>query len=233
MRLKGKVALITGASSGIGKAIAERFAEEGASLALVARRAAPLRALSLALKPARALAFPLDVGEEAAVGTLMEEVARRLGGLQVLVNAAGGPLFKRLDRMSLSEWETLMAAHLRGLFLCCRAALPHLVQQGGDIINISSAAALMGYPKSSAYSAAKAGVLGFTKALAAELKPKGVRVTALSLGSVDTPFFDRAPKPLPREKMLRPREVAELALFIVSQPRGVEIDELRVMPGWR
>ncbi|MFQ6110899.1 MAG: SDR family oxidoreductase [Nitrospinota bacterium] len=233
MKLKGKVALITGASSGIGKAIAERFAEEGASLALVARRAAPLRALSLALKPARTLAFPLDVSDEVAVGTLVEEATRRLGGLHILVNAAGGPLFKRLDSMSLTEWETLMAVHLRGLFLCCRAALPYLTRQGGDIVNISSAAALRGYPRSSAYSAAKAGVLGFSKALAAELKPRGVRVTALSLGSVDTPFFDRAPKPLPRDKMLRPEEVAELALFIVSQPRGVEIEELKALPGWR
>jgi len=188
MLLTGKVTIVTGAGRGIGRAIATRFAQEGSTVALVARTQAEIQRVAAELTSAghRAAAIRADVSLEPDCQAILHETRRQFGQIDILVNNAGvlGPT-KSVDEISPNEWDEVIAVNLRGPFLLSRLVLPEMYQRGwGAIVNISSVAAKGAFQWNSPYSASKAGLLGFTRTLAAEAARKGVRVNAICPGPV-------------------------------------------------
>ncbi len=190
-RFNGRVAVVTGAGSGIGRAVARRLASEGASVAVldvVGTSAAETAGLVTA-DGGTAFAQPCDVTGEDSVTTAIAAAADRLGPPTVVCNVAGVGGFYRTVDMPLDRWQQILAVNLTGPFLVCRACLPHLLERGGSIVNVASNTALMGQPYSAAYCASKAGLLMFSKALAAELMTRRIRVNVVAPGGVDTPLI--------------------------------------------
>jgi 3-oxoacyl-[acyl-carrier protein] reductase len=186
--LHGRVALVTGAARGIGAAIAERLARDGAAVAVLDLDPAATMATVAAIEDADgiALAVGADVSDEASVSEAVERVVAQLGGLDILVNNAGVLRDNLLFKMSQDDWDTVMSVHLRGAFLCSRAAQRHMVDaKFGRIVNLSSVSAL-GNRGQANYSAAKAGLQGFTRTLAIELGPFGITVNAVAPGFIET-----------------------------------------------
>jgi NAD(P)-dependent dehydrogenase (short-subunit alcohol dehydrogenase family) len=212
--LAGTTAVVTGASRGIGRAIALRLAEAGADVALWAREAGALQRVAdevIALG-GRALATPCDVADAAAVGRAAELVRRALAPVTIVVNNAGAVLRKPTVDTSDAEWRRVMAVNLDGTFHVTRAFLPDLTRAGGRVINISSIAGREGTPLLAAYCAAKHGVIGLTRALAEELRAAKVCVNAICPGSVDTIMLrDGMPGASPD---MSPDDIARTALFL-------------------
>jgi 3-oxoacyl-[acyl-carrier protein] reductase len=197
-RLLGKTALITGGNTGIGRAVALAYADEGADVAIAwLAREPEARSLVDAIerKGRRALAVRTDVTVERDVRALVADVRQAFGRIDVLVNNAGIQKPQALTEMSVEDWDRMMAVHLRGAFLCCREVAPVMIaQRSGRIIVLTSQLAYLGRPRYTAYSAAKGGLLTFTRALAQELAPHGILVNSVSPGLIDTGF-----DPLPEE----------------------------------
>ena len=233
MKLKDRVAIVTGAGRGIGRAVALAFAREGASVALAARTASELDAVAAEIKSGagRALAVPTNVTREESVAALVEKVLAGFKKVDVLVTAAGVAAFAPLVDTKPEDWDRIMAVNLRGVFLACRAVLPPMMnQRRGTIINIVSVAARRAIPGGAAYAASKHAVLGLSQVLAEEMRPHGVRVGALSPGAVDTALWDAVPNPPDRSRMLRPEDVAEAALLMASLPPGASLEDLTLLP---
>lgn len=227
--LAGRCALVTGASSGIGRATARALTAEGARIALAARDRTSLESLARELPGSLALAC--DVTDAAAVAATVASVAEGLGGLDLVVAAAGLGRFGDTASFPVEDWDEVLDVNLRGTFLVVREALPHLRRSGGHLITLSSVAAVRAFPGSAAYCAAKAGVRALAQVVAEENRRQGVRVTNLVVGSVDSPFWDRAGgTELPREKMLRPEDVARAIVQAAAQPPGASLDEIVLMP---
>ncbi len=191
-RLAGKIALITGGNTGIGRGVALAYAEEGADVAIAwIAREGDARSLvaEVERRGRRALAVRCDVTSEADVQALVRSTVERFGRLDVLVNNAGIQKAQPITEMSVDDWERMMAVHLRGGFLCSREAARVMIPQGsGRIILLTSQLAYIGRPNYTAYSAAKGGLLTFTRALAQELAPHGILVNAIAPGLIDTGF---------------------------------------------
>ncbi|MGH8617396.1 MAG: SDR family NAD(P)-dependent oxidoreductase [Burkholderiales bacterium] len=191
-RLEGKAALITGGNTGIGRAVALAFAAEGADVAIgwIAQADAAERLVQeLRAAGRRAQAYQADVTDERAVVDLMRTVVSAFGRIDVLVNNAGIQRAQPLTEMSAADWDAMMAVHLRGTFLCTREAAKHMIpRQQGSIINVCSQLGYIGRANYAAYSAAKGGVIAFTRAVAKELAPHGVLVNGVSPGLIDTGF---------------------------------------------
>jgi 3-oxoacyl-[acyl-carrier protein] reductase len=218
MKLEGRTAVVTGAGSGIGRAIAELFVKEGARVVVndVKREAAETTARALG---ERAHAIAADVSDSAAVREMFAEVERRFGGLDILVNNAGigetGDRREEVNRkgeaqlaelmmsgkiqshwditptISDEEWQQMMGVHLNGTFFCTREALKLMVRKNrGSIVNLSSVAALRGIPVAAHYGASKAGILGLTRSVAQEMASRGIRVNAICPGWVETPMTE-------------------------------------------
>ena len=233
MRLAGQVALVTGAGRGIGRAVAAAFAREGALVVLAARSTRELASVQREIEAAggRALAAPTDVRQEPAVAALVTRTLAEGGRLDCLVTAAGLAAFAPVADAKTEDWDQLIAVNLRGVFLCCRAALPAMTAQGrGTIINIGSIVTSRTLPGSGAYTAAKYGLLGFSRVLAEEMRPHGVRVGVLSAGATDTPLWDDVPQPPDRALMLKPELIAEAALLMATLPPGATLEELTLLP---
>ena len=233
MRLAGQVALVSGASRGIGRAIALAFAREGARVALLARRRGDLELVARAIESdgGSALVVPGDAAEEDTARRAVEAALARFGRLDCLVTAQGAGAFGPLEASRVQDWDAMLRANLTATYLLCRAALPAMLAAGqGTIIALVSLAAVRAIPGCAAYTASKAGVLGLVRALAAEVRGRGVRVAALSPGAVDTPFWDEIPSPPDRSRMLRPEAVAEAALLIATQPPGAFVEEIVLAP---
>jgi NADP-dependent 3-hydroxy acid dehydrogenase YdfG len=232
--LEGKVALVTGAGRGIGRAIALAFAAEGAAVALVARSRADLAGLAGEVREstgARVLAVPADVTQDAAVETLVEHVTGELGRIDVLVTSAGTAAFAPVAESKPGDWDAMLAVNLRAVMVCCRAVLPTMMRQrSGTILNVSSIAAKRALPGSAAYTATKMAVVGFSRVLAEELRAHGVRVGVLVPGAVDTPLWDTVGATPPREKMLRPEDVARAAVLMAALPAHASLEELTILP---
>jgi 3-oxoacyl-[acyl-carrier protein] reductase len=178
-----------------------------------------------------ALAVPADAADEVSAAGAVERAVRHFGRLDVLVTAQGTGRFGPLEASTAVEWDATMAANLRATYLLCRAALPTMLAAGrGTIVNVISLAAVRAIPGSAVYTASKAGALGFTRALAAEVRGRGVRVAAVSPGAVDTPFWDAIPEPPDRSRMLRPAAVAEAVLLVVTQPAEAFVEEVVLAP---
>ena len=210
-RLAGGTAVVTGASRGIGRAIALRLAEAGADVALWARSADALAEVAAAIGP-RARPFTVDVADSRAVQRAADEVRRTMPPVRTLVNNAGSVLRKATAEITDDEWRSVMAINADGTFYVTRAFLADLTRSGGRIINISSRAGREGTPLLASYCAAKHAVVGFTRALAEELRAAKVCVNAICPGSVDTAML-REGLPDARPDMT-PDEIARTAVWL-------------------
>jgi NAD(P)-dependent dehydrogenase (short-subunit alcohol dehydrogenase family) len=219
-RLDGRTALVIGASRGIGRQAALTLAEAGAAVVLGARSADDLEKVAAAAREAgapQALAIPTDATEEAAVEALVTRAAEVGGKLDVLVHVAGGQqFFAALADTRTSGWDKVVSLNLRGAFLACRAALPHM-PRGGAIVNVASVAGLRGTPSVGPYGAAKAGLIAMTRTLAVEAAPLGVRVNCLAPGWVRTELTRR---------LWSDPETSRATLAGVPMERWGEVDEL-------
>ena len=218
--LAGQVAIITGASRGIGRAAAFAFAAEGASVVLAARDANALTATADAIVAAggRALAVAMDVASEADVAALFAATEATYGPVTILVNAAGAVANRPFVEMDTTTWDTVINTNLRGTFLCCRAAFQTMqAHSGGVIVNFSS---LSGVPKvekfpgMSAYIVSKFGVAGLSEILAVEGRPHNIRVIAVSPGAVDTEMLRQAAPHL--KAGMTPEQMARILVFLVG-----------------
>ena len=192
MRLAGQVALVSGASRGIGRAVALAFAREGARVALLARGRGDLELVARAIESegGSALVVPGDAAEEDTARRAVEAALARFGRLDCLVTAQGAGAFGPLEASRVQDWDAMLRANLTATYLLCRAALPAMLAAGqGTIVALVSLAAVRAIPGCAAYTASKAGVLGLVRALAAEVRGRGVQVAALCPGAVDTPFW--------------------------------------------
>jgi NADP-dependent 3-hydroxy acid dehydrogenase YdfG len=231
--LFGQVAVVTGAGRGIGHAIATALAREGVTVVLAARTRQQLAATAAEIRETggAALAIPTDVTQDAAVEAMVEQAIAELGRLDILVTAAGVAAFGPVSGTKPADWDGMLAVNLRAVMVTCRAVLPIMIRQRrGTIINVASVAAQRAIPGAAIYTATKAGVVGFSRVLAEELRSEGVRVGVLVPGAVDTPLWDAIPGSPDRSRMLRPADVARAAVLMASLPPGATLEELTLLP---
>jgi NAD(P)-dependent dehydrogenase (short-subunit alcohol dehydrogenase family) len=245
--LHGKTALITGASKGLGKAMALALAEAGAAIALVSRDEAKLNEVAAEIRAGgkRAEVFAADVSDEAQVARVSTEVAASFGGtLQILINNAGINIRKPITDFTLAEWHSVLDTNLTSVFLLCRAFVPLMKGQGcGRIINLTSMMSHISLPGRTAYSASKTALLGFNRALALELAPDQITVNGISPGVYDTEI--NAPlmqNPELRAQFLgkipigrfgQPSEIGKLAVYLCSEDAGfITGTDIVIDGGW-
>jgi NAD(P)-dependent dehydrogenase (short-subunit alcohol dehydrogenase family) len=233
LKLAGQVAIVTGGGRGIGRAVAHVFAREGGAVILAARTGAALDLVAREITGAggRAATVPTDVTDESAVGALVRRALAEQGRIDILVTAAGVAGFGPVSDSKPAEWDEMLAVNLRGAMLCCRAVLPAMmVQRTGTIINIGSVVTSRVLAGSAAYTATKYGLLGFSRVLAEEMRPHGVRVGVLSAGATDTPLWNAVSSPPDRGLMLRPEQVAEAALVMAQVAPNATLEEMTLLP---
>ena len=233
--LAGKVAVVTGASRGIGLAIAQALVAEGCTVVATSRRISAQPKKSDSRPPITDNRSPItavqcDVRDERSVGTLFASVKEQFGQLDILVNNAGmaHPLCNIQD-LPLETWREVLETNLTGMFLCTRAALP-LMRKGGVIVNNLSVAARGVFAGESAYCASKHGTLGFTDTLRAEVRGRGIRVVSLLPGPTATDIWDQFMPEAPRDKMMSPETVARAVIAAITLPENATVEELRIGP---
>ena len=218
-RLAGKIAIVTGSSSGIGKAIALTFAEEGARVVVAARRQhlCEQTVKQIRQKGGEAMAIQTDVTDESQVERLITETVKRYGRLDILVNNAGIGGGGRIAETSTKTFDEVMNTNLRGTFFCCRAGFRQMKQQGeGTIINMSSVAGVQAWAGTGTYSASKHGVMALTKALAEEGRPYKIKVSAICPGGVADELVDASPDEILHSEKISPYDIAETAVYLVT-----------------
>ena len=226
--LKGQVAIITGASYGMGQAMAELFAEEGAALVLTARGREKLDAVveGIRAKGGRAVGVVADVTSQEDTKTVFETALREFGTVDILINNAGMAQQKLFTDITNEDWNAMVGVNLSGVFYCCRAALPYMIRQkAGSIVNVSSMWGICGASCEVHYSAVKAGVIGLTKALAKEVGPSGIRVNCIAPGAIATRMNDNLDEEAvallreetPLGRMGTPEEIAKAIAFLALE----------------
>lgn len=228
MELAGKVALITGAAQGIGKAVALLLARNGADIVAsdVNLERAEETAKEIEAIGRRAMAIRVDVANLVNVEQMVEAILEQFGQIDILINNAGITRDKLILRMTEEDWDAVLNVNLKGTFNCTKAVIRHMSKQkSGKIVNIASVVGEMGNAGQANYSASKAGVIGFTKTIAREFAQRGINVNAIAPGYIETPMTQALPEKvkeelkrmIPMERLGRPEDVAEAALFLVSE----------------
>lgn len=235
--LTGKVALVTGAGSGLGEATARALAAEGCAVACLDRDRVGAERVSrdLSERDVESLALGCDVSDAEAVASAVDEVVRRLGRLDVVVNCAAIDHTLSVEEMTVEQWDQVIDVNLRGPFVVAKAALPVMRRQhAGHIVNVASTAATRAWGNASAYHASKWGLVGFSRGLGVEGRPDGIRVTTVIPGGMRTHFFDRFVDqgiPMPEEQNLQdPANVANVIAFAVKLPAESAMQEVIVTP---
>jgi 3-oxoacyl-[acyl-carrier protein] reductase len=229
--LSGSVTLVTGGSRGIGRAIALRLAALGSSVAICGRDATALKSVSseLELRASRVFAYAADVTRSSDVATLIEKTETVLGPISILVNNAGIGVFGPVHEKSEEDWDRVLNANLKSVFLVSRAVAPSMIgRKRGDIINISSLAGRNAFAGGGLYCASKWGVQGLSACMAEDLREHGIRVSVICPGSVATEFSGRGPKD--PSKALTPDDVAHAVTMVVTQSPQSFLSEIHVRP---
>ena len=230
-KLLGRVAIVTGASQGIGKAVALELARQGASLLITARRGDELDILAREIGElgVQAFAVPADLANPAEIHTILATCLSRFGKIDILVNNAGAMSRASIQDLTLEEWDYMYSVNVRAPFLLCQGAAESMRQQhAGDIINISSQRARQGRANRSAYCSTKAALNIFSQSLREEVKPFGIRVHSLILAGVDTPAIRESYPQVSPSLWIDPKHLGKLIVFLVTQPDGVDIPELEM-----
>ena len=245
-KLHDKVAVITGASKGLGKSMALALAGEGARLALVSRNRDQLEETATEVRRlgTEAEVFPADVTSETAVRALEESVIKKFGKIQILINNAGTNVRKPLTEFTLDDWRQVMDTNVTSAFLICRSFVPHMKGQGyGRILNLTSIMSHVAIPGRTAYCASKTALLGLTRALALELVGDGITVNGISPGpfatEMNTPILQNPElnrqfiSKIPAGRWGRPEEVGQLALYLCSEEAGfITGTDILIDGGW-
>lgn len=233
MRLAGKVALITGAGSGIGRATSLRFAQEGARIVAVDWNLEPVKETVDMIRSGgnEAISVEADVSQDEDARRMIETAVSKYGALHILFNNAGIQVFGTIPATSETDWHKVMDVNLKGVYLGCKYAIPHMIAQGGgSIINTSSVLGLVGDPDLPAYCATKGGILAMTRAMAQAHGRQSIRVNSICPGDVETPlvveYFEQQPDPQEARRQVateyalgriaQPEEIANVALFLAS-----------------
>jgi 3-oxoacyl-[acyl-carrier protein] reductase len=230
-RLQDKVAIVTGSSSGIGKAIALRFGAEGAKVVVTARRMnlCEQTASQITKQGGVAWAAQTDVADERQVERLIGETVTRFGRLDILVNNAGIIAGGRLADTTTRAFDEVMNVNLRGTLFCCRAGFNQMKKQGGGIIiNMSSVAGVQAWAGTGTYSASKHGILALTKALADEGRPHHIKVSAICPGGVADELVDTSPEDILRSEKIDPFDIAETAVYLATLGRYAVVHQIVV-----
>jgi len=227
--LKDKVAFVTGAGRGIGRAISLAFAHAGCHVAALARTEAEIQETAALVQDAgpRCVAITADVSREEDVTRAVAEAVGRLGNIDILVNNAGCLKIEPLAEMSLEDFDRTIEVNLRGVFLCIKAVLPAMMERRqGVILNIASTSSKRWYRGQGAYCAAKHGVLGLTKVLAEEMRDHNIRVSAICPGGVNTRLVQEQRDDIVADEWMDPADIAGLAVFLAALPPKAAIDEV-------
>lgn len=223
--LTGRVALVTGGTKGIGRAIVEAILGAGGSVVFAARTAEDVRRAADELGE-RARGIPADVRSAEACERLVSEAANAFGRLDILVNNAGVANYENVADMSVESWDQMIETNLDALFYLCHHALPHLTEQGGWIINIGSLAGKNAFPGGAAYNASKFGLIGFSEALMQEVRHDGVRVSYVMPGSVSTPGFSSGAD----DWKIQPEDIGRIVLDLLATPERTLPSRVEVRP---
>jgi len=229
--LEGQIALVTGASRGIGRASALMLAHAGATVVLAARDELRLRevAKEIARAGGRSFSLKLELLDETSIHNLVQEIQTRFGRIDILVNNAGVTYSGKLEATPAADWDHVMAVNVRGPFLICREVIPIMrAQKSGRIINISSLVGVKGYALQTLYGASKHALRGMSIALAEELRPDNIRVHVICPGGVATEMITKVRPDIKTEELIEPREVAEMILYLASHRGNAVMDEVHL-----
>lgn len=230
--LRGKVAVVTGGTRGIGRAIAEALLGSGANVVLTGRRAEDAERVARELDggDGRALGLACDVRDPASCRELIEGAVQAFGRLDILINNAGVGHFAPVAEMAVEDWQRVIETNLSGVYYCTHEALPHLKAAGGGwVINIGSLAGKNAFPGGAAYNASKFGLVGFTEALMQEVRGDGIRVSSIMPGSVATAFNHPSPG-TGDEWKIQPQDIAQLVLDLLDMPARTLPSRIEVRP---
>jgi len=229
MGLEGKTCLVTGSSRGIGHSIAESLCQAGANVVVNARNTNDVQAVVNRLNQkssGRVFGVVADVSRPDECDDLISRSVDEFGQLDVLINNAGIGIFESIEQLSLKNWKAQIDTNLLGVFVCSRLAIPHLLKTEGWIINIGSLACRNSFAGGTGYNASKFGLLGMTEAMMLDLRSKGIRVSIVMPGSVDTSFFDGDSK----KWALTSDDVASATLHLLSYPRNAHPSRIEIRP---
>jgi NAD(P)-dependent dehydrogenase (short-subunit alcohol dehydrogenase family) len=231
-KLQGQVAVVTGASRGIGLALCEALAYEGCNLAITARNGAQLQKATeqLELLGPRVLSSPSDISSESSVESLFAAVTATFGNVDILINNAGiAHTLAPVSELTPQLWRKVIDINLTGTFLCSHFCLP-LMKAGATVINNLSVAASGSFPGHSGYNASKYGALGLTNTMREELREKGIRVIALIPGPTDTEIWEQFWPDRPRDRMMTAKNVAEAVIACLTLPAHAVVEEIKMRP---
>jgi len=231
--LTGKVALVTGGGRGLGAAICKVLLQAGAKVAIadISPSSAETLCGKLGAKPETAIPVVLDVGDDSKVDATIRSVEEALGPIDLLINNAGIDYTLSVEELTIDQWDSVIATNLRGPFLLSKAVLPHMrKKRSGHIVNIASTAAKRTWPNASAYHASKWGLLGLSHAMHAELRPDGIKVTAVITGGMRTPFLLERFPDIDPGTLQDPEMVAAAVLQVLTFPGESVIPEITVLP---
>ncbi len=231
--MQQKVVWITGASTGIGKEIANAISKAGHIVVITARRKSRLAAIASEIKFAgrEATAFICNVASERSVQSTAKRIREKYGKIDALINNAGVTVFKSFLDTKVFEFDNIISTNLRGTFLCIKAVLPQMIKlRKGHIINILSVSAKAVFVNSSAYAASKAGTLALSNCLRKEVRKYNIKVSNILPGAVETPMWDRKSIQKYHNRMISPLDIAQIVLDVFNQPKKVSIEDIVIRP---